>query len=400
MGAHEHRRPNMSKALKAGVIGSGILGSEYAWFLHSHPAVDVVSVADVRPEAAEKVAARVGAKAYTDYHEMLRQQVLDLAIVATPDPLHREPTVAALEAGVPNIIQEKPLATTLEDAAAIYEAVERRGARLFVNFANRANPLDVATHYVTQEGLLGRVVYGESRLDDNISVPRQLWGSRSRDWAAGSSTAHFLLSHVVDLLRWYFAPAEVVEVYAITQRQVLGFTPDVYDAFLTFDSGLKVRVKAEWIKHIDELVEFYLCFSGSEGTLVYNKRGGFGTAAGWRANVAKGTTPEQLIAHQEALLAQGASVAALLHRPDPTTGELAAGGGQLSPALEFRGLGSGGLMSLVGYCLEAILEETLTPASWSGRGPLPTHVDGLKQTQVVAAIIRSAETGRAVEVEE
>mgnify|MGYP005850145129 CR=1 FL=1 len=388
----------MSETLKTGIIGLGILGSAYAESLGDHPAVDVIAVADVRPEVAERVAADAGAQAYTDYREMLRRHALDLAVVATPDPLHREPTVAALEAGVPNIIQEKPLATTLEDALAIYEAVERHGARLLVNFANRANPLDVATRYVIQEGLLGRVVYGESRLDDNICVPRQLWGSRSRDWAAGSSTAHFLLSHVVDLLRWYFSPAEVTEVFAISQREVLGNTPDVYDAFLTFDSGLKVRVKAEWIKHIDELVEFYLCFSGSEGTLVYNKRGGFGTSAGWRANLAKATSPEQLLAHQEALLARGANVAALMHRPDPTTGQLAAGGGELSPALEFRGLGGQTLMSLVGHLVDAILEDTLTPASWQGNGPLPTHLDGLKQTQVVMAIIRSAETGQVVEV--
>ncbi len=388
----------MSETLRAGVIGLGILGSEYVNFLQQHPAVDVVAVADVRADAAERVAVQAGATAYTDYRQMLRRQALDLVVVATPDPLHREPTVAALEAGVPNIIQEKPLATTLEDAQAIYEAVEQRGARLFVNYANRAASLDIATHYAIQEGLLGRVVYGESRLDDNICVPNQLWGGRSKDWAAGSSTAHFLLSHVVDLLRWFFSPAEVKEVYAISQREVLGFTPDVYDAFLTFDSGLKVRVKAEWIKHIDELVEFYMCFSGSEGTLVYNKRGGFGTESGWRANVARRITPNELLAHQDALLARGVNVASLLHRPDPTTGQLSAGGGELSQALEFRGLGYSGLMALVGYCVDAVVEGTLTPKSWQGKGPLPTHIDGLRQTEIVAAIVRSAETGKVVEV--
>ena len=388
----------MGEKLRAGVIGLGILGAEYTNFFRSRPEVEVVAVADIRPEVAEQVAARAGAQAYTDYREMLRRHTLDLVAVATPDPLHREPTVAALEAGVPNIIQEKPLATAREDAEAICEAVEKHRARLFVNFANRAVPLDIATRYVFQEGLLGRVVYGESRLDDNICVPRQLWGDRSRAWAAGSSTAHFLLSHVVDLLRWYLAPAEVKEVYAISQQEVLGYTPDVYDAFLGLDTGAKVRVKAEWIKHIDELVEFYMCFSGSEGTLIYNKRGGFGTDSGWRANVAKGITAEQLLAHQNALLARGANVAVLLHRPNPTTGQLAAGEGELTPALEFRGPTGGTLMALVGYLIDAIMENTLTPKSWQGNGPLPTHVDGLKQTQVVVAIIESSVTGKVVEV--
>jgi predicted dehydrogenase len=327
---------------------------------------------------------------------MLRQHALDLVAVATPDPFHREPAIAALEAGVPNVILEKPLATTWEDALAIYEATEKHKARLFVNFANRAAALDIASHYVIQEGLLGPVVYGEARLDDNIVVPTGLWGERSRAWAAGSSTAHFLLSHVVDLLRWYFGPAEVREVYAITQSQVLGYTPDLYDAFLAFDTGLKVRVKAEWIKHIDELVEFYMCFSGRDGTLIYNKRGGFSTEPGWRANLAETVTPEQLLAHQNALLARDVKVAALLHRPEPTTGQLSAGGGKLQPSLEFRGLAAGGLMALVGHCVNAILEDSLTPESWRGNGPLPTHVDGLRQTQVVTAILRSAQTNQVV----
>jgi len=388
----------MGETLKAGVIGLGILGSQHAHFLHRHPNVDLVAVADVRAATAHLVGGQVGAQVYTDYREMLRHQPLDLVAVATPDYLHREPTLAVLEAGVPNVIQEKPLATTREDATAIFEAVEKHGAHLFINFANRAAPLDIATRYVIQKGLLGRVVYGESRLDDNVSVPTRMWGDRSKAFAGGSSTAHFLLSHVVDLLRWYFAPAEVKEVYAIEQREVLGYTPDLYDAYLTFNSGLKVRVKAEWIKHIDELVEFYICFSGAEGTLIYNKRGGFGTSPGWRANLAKRISPKQLLAHQDALRAWGANVTALFHRPPPTAGALKAGGGDLCPALEYRGLGYGTAMSLVGYCIDAILQDTLEPDSWQGLGPLPTHHDGFKQTQITTAIVDSARTGRVVEI--
>src|SRR5690606_9840032 len=154
-----------------------------------------------------------------------------------------------------------------------------------------------------------------------------------------------------------------------------------------FDSGAKFRVKAEWIKHIDQLVEFYMSFSGADGTMIYNKRGGFGTADGWRANVARQIGSEQLVAHQEALLKQGVNVAALLHRPNPTTGQLSAGGGELCPALEFRGLGYGEWMGFSGNIVDAIIEDTLTPQSWQDRGPLPTHLDGLRQALVVSALL-------------
>jgi predicted dehydrogenase len=310
--------------------------------------------------------------------------------------LHKEPTLAALKAGVPTILQEKPLATTLADAQEIHDEVEARKARLFVNYANRAAPLDIATRYVMQQGLLGPVAYGESRLDDNICVPTQMWGGRSREWAAGSSTVHFLLSHVVDLLRFYFRPAKVTDVYAISQQQVLGYTPDVYDAFLTFDSGMRVRVKAEWIKHIDELVEFYMCFSGHKGTLIYNKRGGFGTEPGWRANLPKEIDVAALLGHQEALSALGANMRAMFHRPEPMAGALRAGAMGRVPALEYRGLGYGRPMALSDAIIAAILGDTLEPDGWEGLGPLPTHEDGLAQTRITDAIIRSADCGEPV----
>ncbi|NLT41149.1 MAG: Gfo/Idh/MocA family oxidoreductase, partial [Anaerolineae bacterium] len=179
----------MSAKLKAGVIGLGILGSKHVQALVENPDVKLVAVADLRRNVADEVAKQAVAEAYYDYRAMLVEHRLDLVVVATPDPLHREPAMAALDAGVPNLIMEKPLATTLEDATAIREKAEAKKAHLFINFSNRAAQNDIATRYVVQQGLLGKVVYGDVRLDDNISVPTAMWGTRTEEWAAGSSTA-------------------------------------------------------------------------------------------------------------------------------------------------------------------------------------------------------------------
>ncbi len=386
--------------LQAGVVGAGLLGSAHARNLDENPQTRVAAVCDLRMEAAQAVAGPLGAQAFGDVHEMLRSHSLDLVVVATPDAFHREPSMAAMEAGVPNIIQEKPLATTVEDALALYEAVEQRGTRFFVNYANRTAPMDIATCYVIRQGLLGDVVYGEARLDDNISVPTRLWGDRSRTWAAGSSTAHFLLSHVVDLLRWYLHPAEVQEVYAIKQERVLGFTPDLYDAHLLFDNGARMRVKAEWIKHMDELVEFYMSFSGSEGMVIYNKLAAFGARPSWRANLSQELDTEQLLGHQNALLEAGANLRALVHRPTPSAVGLSTEGDNTALALESWNHSLGKSMALQDYCVDAILGDTLQPEAWKGPGPLPTHHDGLMQSLIVSAIIASADEGRVVALSE
>jgi len=383
--------------LKACVVGLGILGRQYVTRLDDRPDVDVVGVADVLEARAREVGKLVRAKVYTDTVPMLRELRPDVAVIATPDPLHREPVLAAIEAGAPAIIQEKPMATTVADAEVMLDAAEKAGARIFVNYANRGSPLDRATHYVIQQGLLGQVVYGESHLDDHIAVPTRLWGDRTRSWVEGSSTAHFLLSHTVDFLRWVMAPAEVTEVFAISQRKVLTYTPDLYDAFLIFDNGAKFRVKAEWIKHIDGLVEFSLDFSGAEGSLRYKKIAGFAEVAGWRANLSAKLDSRELLRHQGALAAQGVPLGALSHHVDPLADVAERATCEPRASLEAFNVPQDGWRVVDGF-VDAILEDTLTPSSWAHYGPLPSGIDGLRQTQVVGAIVDSSEQGRVVEV--
>jgi predicted dehydrogenase len=384
----------MTEKLNVGIVGLGILGRQYLEFFSTRADVAVAALCDVRATVAQELAGPMGAGAFDRVEAMVAAQPLDLVVVATPDHLHRAPTLTAINAGVPNVIQEKPLATTWEDAEAIADAAARRGTRLFVNYANRAMPLDLATYYVVQQGLIGRPVYAESRLDDNISVPRGLWGNRSRGFAAGSSPAHFLLSHVVDLMLWTFAPAKVVDVYAVTQQEVLGFTPDLYDAFLLFDSGLKVRVKAEWIKHMDGIVEYYTSISGAEGTVIHNKRPGFGAQESWRANFSGSTLdPAALHRHQQALGDAGIALRAAEHYRAATDDYQAS---TVALSLEHVGAdGAHGLM-LLGPMLDSIAQDTLTPTSWQGRGPLPIQIDGLRQAYVTDAIVASAAAGQPV----
>ena len=283
--------------MRAAVVGLGILGDQHARYLAGRSDVTLRAVADIESARAEATAATTGSRGYTDAAEMLAEQELDLVVISTPDHLHRAPFLAAVDAGVPSVLLEKPLATTVADAEAMVAAARQAAAEVYVNYRNRGSALDRATHYIIQQGLLGEVVYCDAHLDDNGCVPIQMWGDRSRDWTAATSTAHFLLSQVVDYLRWTLAPAEVTQVYEVSHRTTLQHTVDLYDAFLTFDSGARVRVKADWTKHIDGLVEFALEYNGTRGYLKHIKRAGFGEREGWRANLSSEADTDSLLSH-------------------------------------------------------------------------------------------------------
>ncbi|MEA3408313.1 MAG: Gfo/Idh/MocA family oxidoreductase [Chloroflexota bacterium] len=378
--------------LRSAVIGLGLLGTNHAAYFQGSDKTELVAAAEIREEAAEEAEERFGIKVYSDYDEMLAKEELDLVMVATPDPFHREPVVASAEAGVPYIVTQKPFATTVEDAQAMLEACDEAGSKLWVYLSNRVNPMDIATRYVIQEGLIGRVVYGEARLDDNISVPRRLWGERSKAWASSSSTAQFLLSHVSDTMRWFFEPAEVEAVYSISQREVLEYTPDLFDAYLFFDNGMKIRVKSDWIKYMEKLVEYYKCIEGEHGTIFYNKIPGFNVKEqSWQVNFSDRMTVEELLAHQEILSERGCSVHVKMHQPIESVG------GGIMPQLEMDA-SQPQATELMDHILASIEEDKAVPSTWEGNGRLPTGQDGLMQTKIVSAIIESAEIGKEIEV--
>jgi predicted dehydrogenase len=375
--------------IRVGVVGAGFLGRHHAEVCAANDLAQVAGVADPRLGAARDLAQKVGAKPYGSAKEMFDAEKIAVAVIATPDNLHKDPFLEAIDAGVRAIILEKPLATTNEDADEMMLAADKATARVFVNFANRFATLFMATHRVVQEGFIGKPVFAESTLDDNISVPYRLWGDRSREWAAGSSTAQFLFPHIIDLLHWVFAPARIEAVHALKQQVVLGFTPDLYDAYLYWDNGLKSRIKAEWVKHIEPLVEFYLCLGGTTGSVIARRRPGYGATEGWRAMVDSAVPEDKVQAVAKALADEGLAIKSQMI-PDPTcNGEKRRG------YLELEKLGE---RSDTDLYLQAVAEDTDTPSNWQGFGPLPTGEDGLRAVRVVSAIVQSAETGETVKV--
>jgi len=124
--------------------------------------VDVVAGCDIVPGLRDQFLERwrgrwPGARTYHDYAEMLAIEKPDLVTIATPDFLHADPFIRAVEAGAKGIFVEKPLATSVADATRMVEAARARNVVVNVDFTRRWMPQYVAARAQLTQGRLGRL---------------------------------------------------------------------------------------------------------------------------------------------------------------------------------------------------------------------------------------------------
>ena len=132
-------------ALRTAVIGVGYMGRFHAQKFASCRGAKLVAVVDSDAARAREVAREVGCAAQADYRGLLG--ALDAAIVAVPTELHYQVVQDCLEAGV-NVLVEKPLARSVEEADALLALARRKRAVLQVGHLERFNPAfrALATH--------------------------------------------------------------------------------------------------------------------------------------------------------------------------------------------------------------------------------------------------------------
>lgn len=127
--------------IPVGVVGVGHLGSIHARVYAGLPGAHLVGVADRDRDRARAVARAHGCEAFGDVAELAAK--IEAASVAVPTEAHREVAEALLEADV-DVLVEKPLARTLEEADSIVAVAERRSRRVMVGHSERFHPAVIA----------------------------------------------------------------------------------------------------------------------------------------------------------------------------------------------------------------------------------------------------------------
>ncbi|RPI52493.1 MAG: gfo/Idh/MocA family oxidoreductase [Chloroflexi bacterium] len=253
-------------AVGFGVIGTGLWGEYHALTYSTYPGAELAAVCDVDAKRAAQVSERFGARrSYSDYRELLADPMVKAVTVATPDFLHTEVGVAAALAGK-HILMEKPLALTVEDCQTVIDAAERAGVRLMVDFHNRWSPPLNTLKQRLSAGELGEPLLVNARQNNTIFVPTEMLR-----WAGRSATIWFTGSHLIDVVCW-LVNSPVRRVYSVSRSRVLAArgipTPDFFETTLEFANGAVAFVENCWILPNTEpsVVDFKLRLVGTQGS--------------------------------------------------------------------------------------------------------------------------------------
>lgn len=125
------------KRVRAAVVGVGYLGRFHAEKYAADADVELVGVVDHDRERAAGIAAAVGSTAVNELRDLFGR--IDCASVAVPTAAHAAVGRALLDAGI-DVLVEKPIAASLDEARGLVEEAERRGRILQVGHLERFNP--------------------------------------------------------------------------------------------------------------------------------------------------------------------------------------------------------------------------------------------------------------------
>lgn len=214
----------MSSPLNIAMIGTGFMGRVHsqAWasvnrFFQLPRRARMRTVLGRHANRSREFAQRWGWADFTsDLKCVFEDEAIDLIDIVTPNHLHAQQAIAALEAGK-YVACEKPLARTLEDARLMMHAARSGRRKLqgkqrtFVWFNYRRCPAVALAHQLVRKGKLGRIYHARAQYLQEWGGPDTPLSWRFESQAAGSGAHGDLNAHIIDMAR-FITGDEIIEV--------------------------------------------------------------------------------------------------------------------------------------------------------------------------------------------
>ena len=223
------------RPLRAGVVGLGMMGRNHVRVYETAiEGVELVAVADPDPAALAATTLGRDVRGYEDAERMFAEEELDLVSVVAPTSLHLPVALAALRGGA-NVLVEKPIAATREEALEMIAAAKAAGRMLTVGHIERFNPAIRELRRRLAAGELGRIF--------QISATRLgPFPARIRDVGVVVDLA----PHDLDVMR-YLVGSEPIRLYGETERRIHTEHEDLFTGIMKFANGVIGVLDINWL---------------------------------------------------------------------------------------------------------------------------------------------------------
>jgi UDP-N-acetyl-2-amino-2-deoxyglucuronate dehydrogenase len=257
--------------LNFALIGCGRIAKRHSELLgHGQIAnARLAAVCDIVKSRADAIATQFRVPAYTDMHEMMQKEKVDVAVVLTESGRHADHVVELSKHGK-HIVVEKPMALTLHDADRMIAACDAAGVRLFVVKQNRLNVPVTKLREALDAGRFGRLVMATVRVRWCRTQSYYDLDPWRGTWALDGGVLANQASHHIDLLEWMMGDVE--SVFAMGRTALVQVeTEDTAVVVLRFTSGALGVIEATTATRPKDL-EGSISVLGEGGTVVI---GGF-----------------------------------------------------------------------------------------------------------------------------
>ena len=343
--------------LGAAVIGLGQVGPVHARVVSELSDLRLVSVCDLIEERAKEAAERFDAEGWTtDYSSLLENDEIDAVFICTPDHLHREPAIAAAQAGK-HVFLEKPLASSVEDADAIIAAAESAGIVFTVGHVFRFDLNFAKIKEAASEPEFGEPLSCYGRQSTTAADARYLGGRVGINFYASV--------HSLDAMGWFLGTKPLAVHAEAVKHQIyeeIG-KPDGMWTLIRFEGGKVACDEAFW------------CLPAPLGE--------WDRPAPWASAFTMGDCRLELIGSKSTINLEFPPTSLRLLAPDgwkfPDT--------TMAPLL--HGVVAGAFKEQVVHFFDCVR---------SGRSPMVTPGEARQAMELAIAAERSIETGKTVEL--
>ena len=252
--------------INIGFVGCGRIAIFHASILTQN-AVDGARLAaccDIKFEKAKRLGEAVGVPHYSDVHEMMAKEKLDVIAILTESGNHAQQVIELSRYGKP-IVVEKPMALQIEDADRMIQACQDNGAKLFVVKQNRFNLPVIKLRQALDNGRFGKLIMATSRVRWCRQQKYYDDGGWRGTWAMDGGVMTNQAIHHLDLLEWMMGPVESIFAKGIHGLAKIE-TEDTAGAILKFKNGALGMIEATTTVRPQDL-EASLTIIGEKGVV-------------------------------------------------------------------------------------------------------------------------------------